>query len=91
MSATVTFRLDPETARILKDLTRRRKTSKSRAVKEALHAHWKSVVKVSAPSAWEVYSQLNIPAPANPRRDRARHVSRLLKEKLLAKRREGTL
>ena len=91
MSATVTFRLDPETARILKDLTRRKNTSKSRAVKEALHAHWRSVSKEAAPSAREVYAQLNIPAAAGPRRDRARHVSRLLKEKLLAKRREGTL
>jgi len=91
MSATVTFRLDPETARILRDLVRRGKTTKSRAVKAALHAHWKSVAKVSAPSAWEVYSQLQIPAAVGPRHDRARHVSRLLKEKLLAKRREGTL
>jgi len=91
MSATVTFRLDSETARILRELTRGKKASKSAVIREALRAHANQAGKPSAPSAWDVYSRLNIPPATGPRRDRARHISRLLKEKLLAKRRDGTL
>lgn len=90
MSKTITFRLDPETARILKELTRHSNGSKSRVIKEALRERWKSIGENSAPTAWEVYSRLKIPK-VRPYRDTARHVSRLLKEKLIAKRRAGTL
>ena len=46
------------------------------------------------PSAWEIYSQLARElelAPPGPKRDRARHVSRLFKVLLIAKRQAGTL
>ena len=91
MASTVTFRLDPETARILKDLVRRANGSKSRAVKEALRAHWKSLNSSLAPSAWEVYLRLKIPPAVGPKRDRAHNASKLFRESLLAKRRQGTL
>jgi hypothetical protein len=94
MGETVTFRLDPETARILRALTRRRKRTKSAVIKDALRGAWKSDASASRPTAWEVYSQLYRklgPAPPGPKRARARNVSRLLKEILLAKRRAGTL
>jgi Arc/MetJ-type ribon-helix-helix transcriptional regulator len=94
MGETVTFRLDPETARILRALTRRRNRTKSAVIKDALRDAWKSDVTESQPSAWEVYSQLYPklePAPPGPKRDRARNVSRSLKEILLAKHRAGTL
>ncbi len=90
MSTTVTFRLDPDTERILEDLTRREKASRSRVIRKALRTHWLAVAEDSAPTAWEVYSKLKIPKE-RPYRDTARHVSRLLKEKLVAKRRDGTL
>ena len=89
MGDTVTIRLDPETKRILRELTRRN-GSKSQVIKEALRAHWRAVAEDSAPTAWEVYSQLKIPK-GRRYRDTARHVSRLIKEKLLAKQREGTV
>ncbi|MGA2075130.1 MAG: ribbon-helix-helix protein, CopG family [Terriglobia bacterium] len=94
MGETVTFRLDSETARILRALTRRRNRTKSSVIKDALRDAWKSDAAESEPSAWEVYSRLYPrlePAPAGPKRDRARNVSRLLKEMLLAKHRAGTL
>lgn len=91
MSATVTFRLDPETERILKELTRREKTSKSRIIKDALRARWRSVPVSSKPSAWEVYSKLEIPPARGPKHDHARRHSEVLREILLAKRRNGTL
>jgi hypothetical protein len=94
MGETVTFRLDPETARILRALTRRRKRTKSAVIKDALRDAWKSDASEARPSAWEAYSQLYPkfgPTPPGPKRDRARNVSRLLKEILLAKRRAGTL
>jgi hypothetical protein len=90
MSATVTFRLDPDTERILDELTHRNKGSRSGVIRQALRTHWMAVVQHSTPAAWEVYSQLKIPKE-RPYRDTARHVSRLLKEKLIAKRRDGTL
>lgn len=91
MSATVTFRLDPETARILKELTQGGKVSKSRVIKQALHARWKSAPVGPKPTAWEVYSKLEIPPAKGPRHDRARHIETLLREILVAKRRAGTL
>jgi len=94
MAETVTFRLDPETARILRALTRRRNRTKSAVIKDALRDAWKSGASEAEPSAWEVYSQLYPkldPAPPGPKRDRARNVSRLFKEILIAKHRAGTL
>jgi len=90
MSRTVTFRLDPDTARILKDLTRRNGGSKSQAIKEALRAQWESIAQDSGPTAWDVYSKLKIPK-VPPYRDTARHYKELLKEKLIAKHRSGAV
>jgi predicted DNA-binding protein len=94
MDDTVTFRLDPETGRILRALTRRGKRTKSAVIKDALRDAWMNDAMESGRTAWEVYSQLYPKLespPAGSRRDRARNVSRLLKEILLAKRRAGTL
>ena len=91
MSATVTFRLDPESAQILRQLMRRNKATKSQVIKDALRQRWQSEEEASRPTAWEIYSQLKIPPAKGPRRDRARHAKRLVKEILLAKRRAGTL
>jgi Arc/MetJ-type ribon-helix-helix transcriptional regulator len=90
MSNTVTFRLDTESERILDELTRRKKRSRSGVVREALRTHWQALGEHSKPTAWEVYSKLKI-SKERPYRDTARNVSKLLKEKLLAKRRDGTL
>ena len=90
MSSTVTFRLDPESERILKEFTRREKATKSRVIKTALRVHWKSLTSSPGPSAREVYASQNIPH-VDPKHDRARHVEELLKEILLEKRRKGTL
>jgi hypothetical protein len=46
--------------------------------------------KREVPSSREVYASLGI-RPGKPTRDRARHFKRLLKEKLRAKRRAGTM
>lgn len=95
MRSTVTFRLDPETARILQDLTRLSNGSRSKAIKEALRARWEGLTEQSRPTSWEIYSRLysklEPPRPAGPRRDRAREVAKRVKEKLFAKRRAGTL
>ena len=94
MAETVTFRLDPETGRILRELTRRRRSTKTAVIKKALRSEWDTEALPSRPSAWEVYSRLHPrlpPPPPGPKRDRARNVSRLFKEMLLAKRRAGTL
>jgi len=90
MGETVTFRLDSETERILKDLVRREKRAKSEVIRDALRAKWNSVREDTRPTAWEVYSKLKIPK-VRPYRDTARHIDELLKEKLRAKRRDGTL
>lgn len=95
MSDTVTFRLDRETARILRELTQRRKTTKSQVIKEALHEQWATAERTSGPTSWEIYSRLYsklepLP-PGEPKRDRARHHKKLVREILLAKRRAGTL
>lgn len=89
MSATVTFRLDPETARILDKLTQGGKVSKSRVIKNALRARAGRAAKISEPSAREAYASMNIPH-AKPKHDRARHMEELLEEILLEKKRKGT-
>jgi Arc/MetJ-type ribon-helix-helix transcriptional regulator len=95
MGETITFRVDAETARILRELRKRDKTSNSEVIRTALRSHWREVAEERRPTSWEVYQELYsmLPPPreGQPLHDRARHVSRLFKEKLLAKRREGTL
>ncbi len=91
MNKTVTFRLDPETARVLKDLAKRSNGSRTRVIKTALRVYHDSITLSTGPSPWEVYRKLKIPRGRGPRTDRARHVSKLLKEILLAKKRAGTL
>ena len=90
MSATVTFRLDPETERILKDLTQGGKVSKSRVIKSALRGRAGRASKNRGPSAREIYFSQNVPV-GEPRHDIARNHSKLLREILLAKRLLGTL
>lgn len=94
MGETVTVRLDPETRRILRDLTRRRHNTRSAVIKDALRNEWRSGASVPGPTAWEVYSRLlpklDPPRPG-PKHNHARNHSRLLREILLAKRRAGTL
>ena len=94
MSETVTIRLDAETGRALRKLVRRRKSTKSDVIKNALRNELKTSADVPRQTAWEVYSRLLPklePAPPGPKRDRARNASRLLKEILVAKRQAGTL
>jgi hypothetical protein len=95
MGDSITFRADAETARILRELRKREKTSNSEVIRSALRARWQALTEESRPTSWEVYQQLypQLPPPreGQPLHDRASHVRRLLKEKLLAKRREGTL
>ena len=94
MGETVTIRLDAETGRALRELVRRRQSTKSAVIKSALRAEFKTIADEPRQTAWEVYSRLLPklePAPPGPKRDRARNASRLLKEILLAKRRAGTL
>ena len=91
MSKTVTFRLDRETSRILKELAQRENGSKTKAIKRALQEHWQRASAEREPTAWEVYSRMEIPPAPGRKRDRARHVSKLFREHLLAKKRSGTL
>ncbi len=91
MSSTVTFRLDRETARILRELTRRKKVSKSEAIREALRAQANQTGQAPPRTAWEIYSRQIIPPATGPKRDRARHTGELLREILRAKRRNHTL
>jgi predicted DNA-binding protein len=91
MGETITFRLDAETHRILRDLMDRKNGTKSQVIKEALREHWTSLEENSRPTAWEVYSKLKIPPARGPKRDRARNAKKLIREMLLAKRRNGTL
>ncbi len=90
MDKRFTFRLDPETARILMELTKRAGESKTRAIREALRAHHRALGLTAGPSAWESYRKLKIPG-VKPYMDTARHVERLLRDKLRAKLRQGTL
>lgn len=88
---TVTFRSNPETERILRELAPRGRGAKSRVIREALKTHWQAAHGASPLSSWEVYASLGIARSGGRKHDRARHVHRLVKEKLLAKRRSGTL
>jgi hypothetical protein len=95
MGETVTFRLDAETSRMLRELTRESKGTKSRVIREALRARWEARQAESQPTSWQIFSQLYsklkpLP-PGLPKHDRARHAKRLVREVLLAKRRAGTL
>ena len=94
MGETVTIRLNAEMGRGLRELARRRKTTKSAVIKNTLRNELNNSADKPRRSAWEVYSRLLPqlePPPPGPKRDRARNASRVLKEILLAKRRAGTL
>jgi Arc/MetJ-type ribon-helix-helix transcriptional regulator len=95
MSERITVRLDAETTRILRELQKRSGKSKSEIIRSALRSYWRTVTEESRPTSWEVYQelypQLAAPRKGQPLHDRASHLSRLLKEKLIAKRRNGTL
>jgi Arc/MetJ-type ribon-helix-helix transcriptional regulator len=94
MGETVTIRLDAKMGRSLRELVRRRKSTKSAVIKNALRNELKNSANEQHQSAWEVYSRLLPklePPPPGPKRDRARNASRVLKEILVAKRRAGTL
>ncbi|HLY63232.1 MAG TPA: ribbon-helix-helix protein, CopG family [Terriglobia bacterium] len=90
MASTITFRLDRETDRILRALAPKGKRERSRVIREALKTRWELSGRESSLSSREIYASLGI-KPGKPTRDRARNVERLLKEKLFAKRRQGTL
>jgi hypothetical protein len=95
MGDAVTFRLDGETARILRELTRESKGTKSGVIREALRARWEARQAESGLTSWQIFSQLYsklkpLP-PGFPKHDRARHAKKLVREILLAKRRAGTL
>jgi hypothetical protein len=95
MGETITFRLDRETGRILRELTRESPATKSRVIREALRARWEAHQAQSEPTSWDTYSRLyaNLEPlpPGLPKHDRARHAKRLVREMLLAKHRAGTL
>ena len=95
MSRTITFRANSETERMLGELRKRDKVSTSALMRDAIRTHWTVTNEENRPTSWEIYQELYhlLPAPkeGEPLHDRARHVKRIVKEKLLAKRREGTL
>ena len=95
MGGTITFRLDPETARILRVLTQESKGTKSGVIREALRARWEARQAQSAATSWQIFSELyaNLKPlpPGLPKHDRARNAKELVREILLAKRRAGTL
>jgi len=95
MSERITVRLDTETMHVLRELQKRSGSSKSEVIRSALRHYWGTVKEETGQTAWEVYQQLypllERPQKGQPLHDRAQHVSRLLKEKLIAKRRNGTL
>lgn len=94
MSEMVTIRLTAEMGRALRKLVRRRKSTKSAVIKNALRNELKTSADEQHQTAWEVYSrllpQLEQPPPG-PKRYRAQNASRVLKEILVAKRRASTL
>jgi len=90
MSATVTFRLDPETERILKELTQGGKVSKSRVIKNALRGRARRAAKKPGLSAREIYFAQKVPV-GEPRHNNAQNHSEILSEILRAKRLLGTL
>jgi hypothetical protein len=59
-------------------------------MRDAIRTHWTVINEGNRPTSWEIYQDLYhlLPAPkeGQPLHDRARHVKRLIKEKLLAKR-----
>jgi len=83
--------VDEATRRVLRNLMERDKGTQSRVIKEAIHARWEAIENSLRPSAWEVYSKLKIPPPRGPKHNRARNAKKLIREMLLAKRRNGTL
>lgn len=89
--ATVTLRLDEETERILAEMTKDGRVGKSRVIREALKTHWRAVHAVEARTSREVYASLGIPRSGGRKHNRAERVRQLIKERLLAKRRNGTL
>ena len=91
MSGTITFRVDAETDRNLRTLMLRNGGTKTQVIKDALRERCASLEASSRPTSWEVYSKLKIPRARGPKHDRARHAKRLIREILLAKRRNGTL
>ena len=95
MGQSITFRVDAETARIIRELRKHDKASNSEVIRTALRQRWQAVAEERRPTSWEVYRELypllTPPPEGQPLRDRARHASRLLKEILVAKRRNGTL
>jgi len=90
MSRTITFRADSETQRMLPELRKRDKVSTSELMRDAIRTHWTAVSEANRPTSWEIYQELYhlLPAPkeGQPLHDRARHVKRIVKEKLIAKR-----
>jgi hypothetical protein len=95
MGETITFRVDAATAHILRELRKRDGTTNSEAIRNALRNQWEATKEEDRPTSWEVYQELYhlLPAPPKGQRlhDRACRAKRIVKEKLLAKRREGTL
>ena len=83
---------------MLRAMARDGKTTMTAIIKEAIREEWNRLPKrPAAPrrSAWEVYSSeilpfLEPPQPG-PKRDRAGNAKKLIREILLAKRRNGTL
>jgi hypothetical protein len=90
MGRKITFRADSETARMLRELRKRDKVSTSELMRTAVRTHWTVINEENRPTSWAIYQELYhfLPAPKEgpPLHDRARHVKRLIKEKLLAKR-----
>ena len=91
MSVTVTLRLDEETERMLGEMTQGSRDGKSRAIREAIKAQWQALHSAQGPTSWEVYASLGIPRSGGRKHNRARRARQLIKERLLAKRRSGTL
>jgi hypothetical protein len=98
MGKRISFRLDAEAERNLRAMARQRNTTMTAIIKEAIREAWKRVPKQAVGpglSAWEVYSSkilpyLEPPQPG-PKHNRARNAQKLIREILLAKRRNGTL
>ncbi|HUI43204.1 MAG TPA: hypothetical protein VL523_14670 [Terriglobia bacterium] len=89
MGGSITFRPDSETERILRELAPGPR-ERSELIREALKAHWRTLHAGPSRTSWEIYAALGV-KPGKPVRDRARHIHRLLKEKLIAERRRGAV
>lgn len=98
MGKRISFRLDGEAERNLRAMANQRKTTMTSIIKEAIREEWKRFPKhpsAPGPSAWEIYASkilphLEPPQPG-PKHNRARNAKKLIREMLLAKRRNGTL